>query len=339
MSGKTVDMPGNGLAIAPRISVIVEWENAILSDEANHPRLLAALAAEAKDLCEPLSLIFLFDPGVVDHGDLDRLVGKYCPMAPTLKTELVPAPGLHYYELKNHGALKAEGETIVFADSDIVPEAGWLAALVSYLDANPELGMVGGFTYLNPAGVFGKAFAAGWFFPVRPRAPVVNEPAQFLWANNCAYRRQVFLSHPFRPAPNGETRGACARQLKEMKSQSVPTANISWALAAHPAPNGLKHIVTRALAEGRDHAVKHLGPKPTFRGFRRIGIKSTLYARRRLGQTVSRIRSGDDRAAMSMSVFEAPICLSVMVAYYGMFMLGAAVTAVAPSWASLRWRL
>ena len=321
-----------------RVSVVVEWENALLSDEARVPLLFSALIREIGMLDEPIELLVMYNPDVVDGGALGRLLAENAlENANGVTLRLLSVSGQHYYDLKNKGVLAAAGEIVVFADSDVEPEPNWLRSLVAHLDANPDIGMVGGWTYIKPAGPVGKAFSAGWFFPLRPRdGTLVESPARFLWSNNCAYRRNSFLAHPYRASRFNETRGACGRQLVEMNTHGVTTANLSSAVVSHPAPNGVKHFVRRALAEGRDRSVDLLLADGTL-SRRRSFARLARFAARKVKQTLH--NSVFERQRLDASLIEAPILVSIMATYYALLLCGALRTLVSPDSARNKWRI
>ena len=325
--------------MSPRISIVIEWENALLSDKLKIPSLFSRLHQGITRLSEPVEVNIVYDPGSVDVENVGRLLAN----TPLVRSDLVrlgfhPLSGEHYYELKNYGVQKSSGEIVVFADSDIDPEEDWLSSLVHFLDHHEDHGMVGGFTYVKPVNLLTKAFSAGWFFPLKPEAEIVYSPARFVWANNCAYRRSVFLAHPYRTSHYGETRNACNRQLAEMTNAGIKTANISSAVVAHPAPNGLRHFVIRGLAEGRDYAVDLL-----LAGNPDEGVLSP-HLRRLVHQVVGKLRKAvvnsiTEGKRIEAKKFEPPILVSIMLAYYSLYAVGATWTLINPQSTAGKWRI
>lgn len=55
---------------------------------------------------------------------------------------------------------------IVFLDSDVIPEEGWLAGLLRAF-RNPAVQVVCGGTYISLEGLYSKTVALFWFFPLR----------------------------------------------------------------------------------------------------------------------------------------------------------------------------
>ena len=100
------------------ISVIIEWENAKLSELARAERMLArlgeqmAVAARRHDL--QAELIVLYDSDEIDESVPRTAVEARIPAnAWPGVIRIEKAPGQHYYEQKNTGAKLATGEFLV----------------------------------------------------------------------------------------------------------------------------------------------------------------------------------------------------------------------------------
>lgn len=342
VTGELVDPANRVEAVTdgsrPRVSVIVEWENIVLADSQNVPRLFSALLREVHELGEQVEVNIMLDPAVIDRSQLSGLLSlSRLADSDLIDVRLHEVSDRHYYELKNEGVLRSTAEIVVFADSDIEPAPGWLVSLVRYLQENDDIGLVGGYTYIKPEGLVATAFSAGWFFPLEPvSSDLENRPAKFLWSNNCAYRRNVYLAHPYRATSFNETRGACGRQLVEMKASGVGTANVSSAVVTHPAPNGLRHFMTRALAEGRDRTVdvKIANPRAN-----KLSCLRTVFriARGKVRQTLR--NSIWERSRLNSTLGQAPILVLTMGCYYSILMAGALFTVVRPDWVEGRWQI
>ena len=146
------------------VSVIVEWENAKLSDLDRARRMLAQLgaqmaeAARARDL--KAELLVLYDSDEIDPAVPRAAIASGLGEAAWPGTiELVAAPGKRYYEQKNAGAQLAKGEILVFLDSDVVPDEGWLEGLLAALD-DPNVDFVGGEAYHATETLHDRLFAA-----------------------------------------------------------------------------------------------------------------------------------------------------------------------------------
>jgi len=250
----------------PRVSIVIEWENALLAEGARAVAMLRAVRQQAEalaaapEVCPPLSgprplaeLLIVFDSTRSVGAEVAELLDEMCAGTDVLRSRLVPVRDSGYYSKKHHGASAAAGEVVVFLDSDVVPEPDWLAQIVGPL-ASPEVQVVAGSTYIEAAGLVGKTFALTWFFPLRsdagasPRGPL-------LVANNLAIRRDVYLAHPF-PEIHGSSRGACLLFADDLTRAGIAVLHNPLARAAHPAPHGFVHVSMRALAQGRDRVLR-----------------------------------------------------------------------------------
>jgi glycosyltransferase involved in cell wall biosynthesis len=171
----------------------------------------------------------------------------------------MPAPRRRYYEQKNAGARLSSGEILVFLDSDVVPDAGWLEGLLAALD-DASVGIVGGETYHATETLHDKLFAAFWIFSPRHPSGGVYRHKNF-YANNLAVRREIFLANPFPAA--AAYRGQCSQLAKVLRSQGISIYRQGDSAVSHPPPNGARALVARALCRGHDAVY--------WRGQRRFG--------------------------------------------------------------------
>ena len=253
------------------VSIVIEWDNVRLSELDRARRMLSTLASEAVTVRQapswasaeeaaflagvvlPLEVLVTFDSTEFTEAALQSVVNACLPAeTDAISLRTVPVPGGRYYALKNTGAQSSSGEYIVFLDSDAVPEPGWLAGMLSAF-ADPQRRVVGGNTFIEPTGVYGKTFALAWFFQPRledgPPVPVTN----FL-ANNVAFHRASFLPGGF-DLEDGLSKGACQRLSRRLISSGTGIWRATRARCSHPAPNGMGHFVERAIAHGRDMAL------------------------------------------------------------------------------------
>jgi len=253
------------VAVAPeaRISIVVEWENALLSEGERSAAMLRELRRQATEIAarpsdhfavtlgRPLfEVLIVYDEAEFDKHALAALLARCMGEADDiLRWRLLPAGDSSYYGNKNLGASAAAGDIVVFVDSDVVPEADWLAQILTALD-DPAVKIVTGNTYIEPEGLVGKVFALSWFFPLRSEDGSLQRVQSF-FANNLAMRRIFCEQHPF-PDLRGTSRGACIVLASQLARENIPVFLNPRARVAHPAPNGFSHISKRALAQGRD---------------------------------------------------------------------------------------
>lgn len=242
------------------VSIIVEWENVLLADNSRCSKMLSELQVQMHELPYSTELIVIFNPEQVSldvlKSDLETSLGIDHEDNDNFSLRIEAGEGLHYYQLKNFGAKIAQGEIIVFMDSDVIPDNGWLKAITTPFWEHAEINVLAGHTYLDPENIVSRAFALGWFFPLRTESTELISDAPFFYANNVAFRREFFIKYPFPEMPDGMTRGACRVLANILHEKNVLIWKNNTAQARHPAPNGLQHFIYRGLAEGRDWAMQ-----------------------------------------------------------------------------------
>jgi glycosyl transferase family 2 len=301
----------------PEVSVIVELDNLRLAGADRARAMALRLRADLERMRPPVEVIVAYDEEEVAGEDVRTL------FAP-LDVQLVAGPDGSYYRMKNLGAERASGTILVFLDSDVVPDPGWLPELLRSFD-DPDVQVVGGNAYVEPSGIWGKTFALAWFFPLRADRPALEPRANF-FANNVAFRREVFERFPFPDAP-GTARGACLRLASTLHAHGITVYRNAGAQVSHPAPAGPRRALVRALAQGRDRAVLardsdgQQGVLPP-RLARRV-IRSLLLERRRVG----------------LSLGELPLAAAIAGLYYAVALGSALATILRPRFMERRFRL
>jgi hypothetical protein len=102
--------------------------------------------------------------------------------------------GTPYIALKKRGAALSRSEVLVFCDSDVRYEPGWLEALLSPF-RDPAVRVVAGETTSPISGPYSLAFALTFHFP-RPSGERALAPSPIYWANNFAARRELLEQIP-----------------------------------------------------------------------------------------------------------------------------------------------
>ena len=321
------------MTFVPEISVVIEWENVQLSDRARSESMLLTLVRQIRDLQRNVEVIVVCDPAGTGVAPLEALLTQRLGPADS-DGLLVEASAAHYYELKNRGAAEARGSLVVFIDSDVIPEHGWLAGLIERFE-DPAVSVVAGHSYIDSQGLYSRAVALGWFFPLRSETPAWHERGKHFFANNVAFRTAVLRSHPFPGEDSGATRGACTALARELVRQGIRICVTTAAQVAHPPPNGLSHFIVRALADGRDEVLwwRHAGvrsrwklPLPVLRRYGRV----TRHAFLRIARHHRRVQ---------LRLEQVPLACLIMGAYYGMASASALLTWLAPESMSRRFRI
>lgn len=323
-------------ATAWRASILVEWENLRWSEQPRCAAMLAALAGQleglapaAPDGTQDLELLVLHDPQQVCSAEVRTFVQRSMRGVPArVHLEVVAAPGCGYYALKNAAVQRARGAHVVFLDSDVIPEPGWLATLLAALD-DPRVEVVGGACHLATEGLVARSMALAWFFPLREEHGALR-PRTSLFANNLALRREVALRYPF-PALAGSSRGACRllaqRLVAEGRGLFVHTA----ARVEHPAPHGLRHLLRRALAQGRDDL---LLDRATGGGGLGASLARVVRAQLRTAKRVLR-----HRQRVGLRLHAVPAALAIGLCYHALCGAGDLLTRLCPRWAGSHLRL
>ena len=312
----------------PRASVIVEWENALHAEADRATGMLRELRSQMDamaaavallDAAPLFELIVVYDEAEVAGDALARSIeAGVGPCDATLSWRLLPIRDGSYYRNKDLGARSAVSDVLVFLDSDVVPEPGWLERLLGSLD-DPAVRIVAGSAYIEPSGLVGKAFALTWFFPLRSADGPLRQVTQF-FANNLAERREFYLEHPF-PDLKGTSRGACLVLARAFARAGIAVYQQPCARVRHPAPNGFGHISRRALAQGRDRLYRE-------RNFGTRGAASWLAACWRWVRHVggSTIRVLRDYRKVGLNPLLVPAAIAVAGYYYTLYWLGETLT-------------
>jgi hypothetical protein len=242
------------MSYLPLLTVIVEWET---SRECGHARAAACLTALREQLQDtvPLfeekpELLLVTDPGEDERADVERAVANAAGASgwPVFPRVVQPPTRLDYYQKKNFGASVSSNPIVVFIDSDVRPEQGWLAALLKPF-RDPGVSVVAGSTHSEAGTLYEQAVGLFWIFPARSDEDVLR-PATHFWANSFAMRRPLFLATGF---PDRSTyRGQCSALRRRLEGLGVRIYEATAARTSHPAPRGPLALTLRAWRAGAD---------------------------------------------------------------------------------------
>jgi hypothetical protein len=260
-------------------------------------------------------LIILHEPSVprsvIDEALRRATAGAEGPF----DVRIVGTSGSSYYDQKNIGARLASRDYVLFVDSDVVPEPGWLAALLSSL--GPRVRIVGGSTYVDPKSFFGRAFALFWFFPPRLEAAGLKRSG-FFYANNVLFERNLFLAYEFPDLPL--YRGHCTALAEKLRRSRIPLFMRLDARVSH-APPSPREFIHRALSEGHDVAVRaHLQGESSGSGAREL--------RRQFQNLRKRVNIRRDH--LKLPAKETAVALSLASAYATLRFVGQQLAARSP---------
>jgi len=202
--------------VDPRVSLIVEWDNARYQEIGRARRMLRRVRGQITELGEPVEVLVLYDGLEVSAAVVKEAVHEISnELPPGVDIQTISAPGSRYYQLKNEGARRSRGSLLVFVDSDVLPEAGWLRALLTSFD-DPKVHIAIANAYVDTDTLYAKIFALCWFFPLRrPDGPLTPTTSSFV--NSLAVRRSTFLKHPF-PEDREIYIGQCLSHIQNLQA-------------------------------------------------------------------------------------------------------------------------
>ena len=240
------------------IAIIVEWDNARLSEVDRAREMLRRLASQTAEAARTsnarFDLLLVVNPDDIAR-EIPETVLNECVSAETWpgSISLIEAPGMSYYDQKNVGVQKTDADIVILIDSDVVPDEGWLAQLLAAI-SRAEVSVVSGETYLATDTYYDRLLAAFWLFDVkRPPRPVYE--VKNFYANNVAFRGDVIRRFPF---PSADTyRGQCTLLAKTLLASGVKLYRAGSAMVSHPPPSGLAHFISRAVCHGHDIALSN----------------------------------------------------------------------------------
>jgi len=310
----------------PSFSIIIEWDNARFSELDRSRRMLQVLRRQINDLPpsrQVAAVIVLYDRHSIDGTMLNKIVDEELRCDPCRsEVRVVPTDGLRYYEQKNFGAGLIPSDVKIFLDCDIVPEPGWLGAMVESFD-DPDVAVVAGQTYIEPNDLLGKAFALFWFFKLRDPSSDLTRTHVF-YANNVAFRADILHRHPF---PDLEAfRGQCWILSNTLRANGINVLAQNRARVAHPRPRGFWFFLARALNSGRDEvlangALDEGGRRPL----------RNVYWNYRNALTRSFRNFRDHAREIGLGPMGATIGYSIAVAYFSLKAIGELVTVARPN--------
>lgn len=314
----------------PTFSIAIEWENARFAELERSRRMLRRLRQELIELHPPRhppEIDILYDRFSIDGELVSSVVDEeFRPQETPATVRIMPTDRLRYYEQKNLGAARAGGEIVIFLDCDVIPEPGWLSAMLASFD-DPAVAVVGGETYVELEDLCSKAFALFWFFNLRNDGSDLA-PAPFFHANNVAFRREVFLDRRFPDLPL--YRAQCTVLCASLLSEGVAIFRQQKARVSHPCPRTIGYFVARALHNGRDVAtvdsLREGGNGVRFPARWRSAYRSF---RDNLGNTLVKTRR--HRGEVALSRAGAVAAFSIAFAYFSLRAVGEVVTLYRPN--------
>ncbi|MEO0453666.1 MAG: glycosyltransferase [Verrucomicrobiota bacterium] len=315
----------------------MEWENIIFSSDDRCCQTLRELSRQISAYDRPLELLILFNPEQLERQGIEKSIHENFIIKQSedsFKLRVEEAEGLHYFDLKNEGARRAHSPVIIFFDSDVIPEENWLKEISQPFFDNPEIKALAGNTYIYHESVYDKAFALGWFFPLRIEENKLHPNAKLFLANNVAFRRDTFLEHSFPALADGTTRGACTDLAYQLHDSNIPIWANTAARANHPAPEGFQYYIDRAMSHGRDNVLKKGRTFPvilkSYAGSMRWSFIKCIDILLRMLKYHQRVK---------LPVYQLPAAYAIMSGYYVLAAIASTVTVTFPQYAKGLWKI
>jgi glycosyltransferase involved in cell wall biosynthesis len=317
----------------PTFSVVIEWENVKLSDVDRARRMLRALEAQLRSLRPRFSdapeIWFLHDRYAIDAKALMEMVAEAFSDPTLAAIHFEPTRDADYYEQKNVGAALAKGEVVVFLDSDVIPEEGWLEGLLDAL-ADPAVEVVGGNTAIELDSYVSRAFALFWFFPLRADRSGLRESNHF-FANNVAFRSDLIRNKPFPRLP--VLRGSCTILAQQLLSEGHSIRMNESSRVSHPPPNGYAHVFRRAMAQGHDDLL--LGNLRLPHHYQTRVANALWRFQKRVKRAFKRIRKEYHEVGLSwLGALGAGL---IAINYFAFYLVGLVVSLVSPDFVPRRF--
>ena len=302
----------------PSVTIVIEWENAIDVADEWTSRAMTALQRELEREASGMELqpriLFLYDQKQVDPAQIQRVLDSAAPgLSAVAGIELVPTPGLTYYQLKNFGIARSETEFSIMLDSDAAPQPGWLVNLLKPF-SDPEIMVVGGFTVLGHNDLLSRTMALAWIFDIPEERDQTARKIK-VNANNCAVRTAFFQRHPFPNVPAFKKQ--CRFWLQDIRARGYGFVRTADAMTVHAPHPGYGFLVWRAWTSGRD---------ADFVGFT---VEGSRWGRIRYAanQLIKKVRRSWSRiwhlgGKVDLPLWQRPLAMAIATAFYGVTFLG-----------------
>jgi hypothetical protein len=314
----------------PPFTVLIEWENAIDVEDEWTARAMVAFQAELERCQDLLSerpkVMYLYNQNAVQEDTILNVIDRVAPKLRELAdVELVPTPGLTYYQLKNFGAQRAQTDIVVMLDSDAGPQPGWLAGLLKPF-ADNETMAVGGFTVLGYEDLLSKTMALIWIFNLASEREITVQRKK-IHANNCAMRTAFFRANPFPDLPAFKKQ--CGIWLRDIDRRGVRWTRTADAMTVHAPHPGFKFLTWRAWTAGmdRDFQAYYSGTRSRLR---RVGYAFRMWAKKSWRATR---RIFTKHAEVDLPAWQIPAALLIAYGFYTVWLVGELWSALSRSFA------
>jgi hypothetical protein len=297
----------------PTVTIVIEWENAVDVEAYWVHRAMQALEAELARFHDamrvPVRVLYLYDQALVKAPAISDTIAAVAPRLPELcALELLPTPGLTYYQLKNYGAQRTTTEFVVMLDSDAAPQPGWLPALLQPFE-DPEVMAVAGFTTLGHNNLASKMMALTWTFDL-PSERQATLRRKKIHANNCAFRTAFFQANPWPDLPAFKKQ--CGFWLHDIERRGIKWVRTTEAMTVHAPQPGIRFLMWRAWTAGGDRDFQAYHTVSTGR-LGRLGFAVFFWLKKCWRSTYRIVMKGHE---VQLPLWQLPAALFLAYSYY-----------------------
>jgi len=236
------------------LGIVIELENIESSGEERTFANLAELQRQIEQIDEhipgQITLKIVFDSNLFSQAEAEEFITRTgIDRNPKIAAQAIGAPGIHYYQHKDIGAQHCDNDIILFMDSDILIQPGWLQSMIGAFDE--DVNFVCGVTYIETPTFLNKVYALTTEgFRLEQPATKGLEPVPNITANAFAYRASK-VDGPIFPTIDAY-RGHCVIASRNLASKGETIYAQREAIARHPSEDTFKELYSRAFTEGCD---------------------------------------------------------------------------------------
>jgi len=235
--------------VTPTAALVLETDN-LLAIESRAEAIVAGLAELLSRLAAGVLPLARLDEVILVHEGLELRDQANLSRAAGRQLRFVEVPrGSGYYAAKNAGFAATTADIVAFGDSDCRPCDLWLHTLLAPMQSS-DVRVVAGRTAYEPSAL-GDALTAIDFQPIA--SPLGPGCVRHFFANNVAFRREVFAARPFELRTDLH-RGACGVLALQLHRERIPIHHAPDALTVHRTPGGLE-LLERRMKRGGDLAL------------------------------------------------------------------------------------
>lgn len=236
------------------LSFVIEWENAERIGADRSLEMLRRLASQIRE-----TGLERYEIVLVSGEPLERLLHDAIvaidPEVITAKLRFLPSGEHGYYRQKRIGADATTGSNLMFLDSDVIPQPGWLAGMLAALRDERVQVLIGTTIVEPPEGLARLASSLCWVFePVAPPGRGLTAAPRFI-VNNVVFRRPVFERYPFEDSET--VRGACERLGKTLQKNGITIWRHQEAVVEHPSFASEEELMERGARDGLDIVIRN----------------------------------------------------------------------------------